>query len=154
MDTKYISKSIGAGLLEAFCHSMGMNIYDVTTQGGYCLCHVATECTADEAQIVFIQVHSTGVGNIPPLSFKLSRKNMQNLILTYLSLLTISLFLSLTILRSIYSFRLPPALLIRFLKFFFHHPLVHLVLITLKNFPQYFTFLFQNDRSFLFYKAY
>jgi hypothetical protein len=60
MDTKYISRSIGAGLLEAFCHSMGMNIYDVTTQGGYCLCHVATECTADDAQTVFIQVHSTG----------------------------------------------------------------------------------------------
>ena len=53
---KYISKSIGAGLLEAFCHSMGMNIYDVTTNGGYCLCYVATECSADDAQTVFIQV--------------------------------------------------------------------------------------------------
>ena len=60
MDTKYISRSIGAGLLEAFCHSMGMNIYDVATQGGFCLCHVATECTADDAQTVFIQVHSRG----------------------------------------------------------------------------------------------
>ena len=56
MDVKYISRSIGAGLLEAFCHSMGMNIYDVTTNGGYCLCYVAIECSANDAQIVFIQV--------------------------------------------------------------------------------------------------
>lgn len=56
MDVKYISKSICAGLLEAFGHSMGMNIYDVTTNGGYCLCYVAIECSANDAQIVFIQV--------------------------------------------------------------------------------------------------
>ena len=79
---------------------------------------------------------------------------MQYTILTYLLLLISSLFLSRIILRSIYSFRLLPDHLICFLTAFFHHPLVPLVLIMLKTFPQYFTFLLLYYRSSLFYKAY
>lgn len=98
MDVKYISKSIGAGLLEAFCHSMGMNIYDVTTNGGYCLCYVAIECSANDAQIVFIQVteHREGRTLLLAVFNVIERRDTQNVASTRLPYFSMFLlFLSL-----------------------------------------------------------
>jgi hypothetical protein len=56
MDNKYIAKCLSFGLLEALCLSMDEGVYDVTTNGGHCLCYIALECTENDATAVLSQV--------------------------------------------------------------------------------------------------
>lgn len=56
LDNKYISKCLALGLLETLCLSMDEGVYDVSTNGGHCLCCIALECAQSDASAVLSQV--------------------------------------------------------------------------------------------------
>ena len=55
-DSKYISTCLSLGLLNILCSSMDRNVYEVNTQGGYCLCCMAVDCSVENAKTVLGQV--------------------------------------------------------------------------------------------------
>ena len=56
MDSKYIDKCLSLGLLDILCTSMDRNVYEVNIQGGYCLCSMAADCSAENAKCVLSKV--------------------------------------------------------------------------------------------------
>ena len=60
-DSKYITKTLTLGIIEAIFSTLGNGVYDVCILSGHCLCCIAMDCSDNDANAVLSQVNVTTI---------------------------------------------------------------------------------------------